>query len=71
MDIDQLRSFTNWVENHIRGDEKSEAQIFLDHLFRAFGHPGCLDIGGLTECRLRKAAEDGGGIAFADFIWNT
>ncbi|HNU01405.1 MAG TPA: N-6 DNA methylase [Acidobacteriota bacterium] len=69
MDIDRLKSFVDWVRQHIRGDEKSEAQIFLDHLFQSFGHPGCLDIGGQTECRLRKAAEDGGGIAFADFIW--
>jgi SAM-dependent methyltransferase len=69
MDIDRLKSFVDWVRQHIRGDEKSEAQIFLDHLFKAFGHPGCLEIGGQTECRLRKAAKDGGGIAFADYIW--
>ena len=28
-----------------------------------------LDVGGQIEFRLRKAAEDGGGTAFADLVW--
>ena len=54
---------------HITGDEKGQAQIFLDRLFQAFGQPGCLDVGGQTEFRIRKANEDGGGTAFADYVW--
>jgi hypothetical protein len=46
-----------------------QAQIFLDRLFQAFGHPGVLDVGGQTEFRIRKASEGGGGTAFADLVW--
>ncbi|MEO7412506.1 MAG: DNA methyltransferase [Opitutaceae bacterium] len=54
---------------HITGDEKGQAQIFLDRLFIAFGHDGSLDLGGEPEFRIRKAAQDGGGTSFADFVW--
>ncbi|MCH8043445.1 MAG: hypothetical protein IID44_06965 [Planctomycetes bacterium] len=66
---DRLESFVAWVADHITGDEKGEAQIFLDRLFQAFGQPGCLDVGGTPELRIRKSREDGGGIAFADYVW--
>src|ERR1039458_5956198 len=66
---EQLSQFTAWVRQNITGDEKGHAQIFLDRLFQAFGQPGVLDVGGQTEFRLRKAAEDGGGTAFADLVW--
>ena len=49
-----------------RGDEKGEAQLFLDHLFRAFGHAGLKEAGATCENRVRK---DGGGTAFADLVW--
>ena len=62
----QLSQFAAWVRHNITGDEKGQAQIFLDRLFQAFGQPGVLDVGGQIEFRLRKAAEDGGGTAFAD-----
>jgi hypothetical protein len=65
----QLSQFAAWVQQNITGDEKGQAQIFLDRLFQAFGQPGVLDVGGQTEFRLRKAAEDGGGTAFADLVW--
>lgn len=63
-----LARFINWAQTHIKGDEKGEAHIFLDHLFQAFGHPGTLEIGE-HEFRIRKANEDGGGVSFADFVW--
>jgi hypothetical protein len=65
----QLSQFAAWVRQNITGDEKGQAQIFLDRLFQAFGQPGVLDVGGQIEFRLRKAAEDGGGTAFADLVW--
>ncbi len=65
----RLAEFVDWTSHHIRGDEKGEAHIFLDHLFRAFGQPGSLDVGGQPEYRIRKAQEDGGGTAFADYVW--
>jgi hypothetical protein len=65
----KLSEFVAWCPNHITGDEKGHAQIFLDRLFQAFGQPGCLDVGGATEFRIRKSGEDGDGTAFADYVW--
>jgi hypothetical protein len=62
----RLAEFVVWSGQHITGDEKGQAQIFLDRLFQAFGQRGVLDVGGQTEYRVRKAKEDGGGTAFAD-----
>lgn len=66
---EKLAAFTAWAQAHITGDEKGQAQIFLDHLFQAFGHPGSLDVGGEAECRIRKSSDDGGGTSFADYVW--
>lgn len=66
---DKLAEFVAWCTQHITGDEKGQAQIFLDRLFQAFSQPGCLDVGGATEFRIRKDREDGGGTAFADYVW--
>ena len=62
----QLQTFVDWCTTHITGDEKGEAQIFLDHLFRAFGHAGLKEAGANCEERVKK---DGGGTAFADLVW--
>jgi hypothetical protein len=61
-----LGGFVAWCGEHIRGDEKGEAQLFLDHLFRAFGHAGLKEAGATCEDRVKK---DGGGTAFADLVW--
>ena len=61
-----LDSFVAWCVTHIQGDEKGEAQLFLDHLFRAFGHAGLKEAGATCEDRIKK---DGGGTAFADLVW--
>ena len=66
---DKLTAFVAWAAQHITGDEKGQAQIFLDRLFQAFGHAGSLDVGGEPEVRVRKATDDGGGTAFADYVW--
>jgi SAM-dependent methyltransferase len=66
---ERLEAFIAWAAKHITGDEKGQAQIFLDRLFQGFGQPGCLDVGGTPEFRIRKAQEDGGGTAFADYVW--
>ena len=65
----RLQEFVDWAAAHISGDEKGEAQIFLERLFLAFGQKGLLDVGGKAEFRIRKAKEDGGGTAFADYVW--
>lgn len=66
---EKLTAFITWANAHITGDEKGEAQIFLDRLFRAFGHAGALEAGGETEYRVRKSSADGGSTSFADFVW--
>ena len=38
----------------MQGDEKSEAQIFLDHFFRALGHEGVNEAGATLEFRIAK-----------------
>ena len=65
----RLADFVAWTAKHIRGDEKGEAHVFLDRLFQGFGQQGSLDVGGQPEFRIRKAKEDGGGTAFADYVW--
>lgn len=66
---ERLAEFVAWTRKNVSGDEKGQAQIFLDRLFQAFGQRGSLDVGGSPECRIRKAEEDGGGTAFADYVW--
>src|SRR3972149_5026542 len=66
---ERLQSFVDWVSECVTGDERGQAQIFLDRLFRALGHKGPLDVGGTPEFRVRKGRESGGGVAFADYVW--
>lgn len=61
-----LQQFVQWCAEHISGDEKGEAQIFLDQLFRAFGHAGFKEAGATCEMRVKKA---GKGTSFADLVW--
>lgn len=62
----RLRSFVEWCLKHIDGDEKGEAQIFLDRLFQAFGQHGTKEAGATLEERVTKAS---GGTSFADLVW--
>jgi hypothetical protein len=48
-----LPAFLEFVKT-LHGDEKSEAQIFLDHLFRALGHAGVQEAGATFEYRVAK-----------------
>lgn len=65
---ERLEKFVSWADANIKGDEKGEAQIFLDRLLQAFGQPGLLEIG-QTEFRIRPDAASEGGTKFADFVW--
>jgi hypothetical protein len=62
-----LRDFVRYRKEHLSGDEKGEAQLFLEHLFRAFGHEGVREAGATLEKRLKK--RDNGGTAYADLEW--
>ena len=69
MSIEQtLRDFVAWWREHIKGDEKGEAQIFLDHLMRAFGHEGAIEAGGRYETRVRRRRNGKTTVAFADYL---
>ena len=65
---EKLAEFVAWCRQHLTGDEKGEAQIFLDHLFVAFGWPGGLKAAGAT-LEMRVPKNDAGGTAFADLVW--
>ena len=63
-----LSTFVEWAKTHIRGDERGEAQIFLDHFFEALGHKGgCKATGGQLEERVSRGK--GVHVGFADFVW--
>lgn len=66
---ERLAEFTKWCAKHIRGDEKGEAQVFLDRLFQAFGLPGVREVGATLEHRVKKPAAAGPGTSFADLVW--
>ena len=76
-----LAQFTAFARS-LKGDEKSEAQIFLDHFFRALGHGGVQEAGATLEFRIAKkpgsaqleliqgdGAKAKGGKKFADLLW--
>ena len=42
----KLAEFGAWTDKNITGDEKGQAQIFLDRLVQAFGQQASLDAGG-------------------------
>lgn len=64
---ESLRAFVTWCGKFIKGDEKGEAQLFLDRLFQAFGHAGLKEAGATLEMRVQKGAD--AGTAFADLVW--
>jgi SAM-dependent methyltransferase len=63
-----LQDFIAYCETHITGDEKGEAQIFLDHFFQALGHEhGLKGAGANLEFRIK--AKDKRSTSFADLVW--
>src|SRR5438552_7266642 len=63
----QLAAFVRYRREYLKGDEKGEAQVFLDRLFQAFGHGGVREAGATLE--MRVARRDNRGTAFADLVW--
>jgi type I restriction-modification system DNA methylase subunit len=63
-----LESFIEYFTLHIKGDEKSEAQIFLDHFFMALGYTDGLKGAG-AECEFRIKGDKKGSTQFADLVW--
>src|SRR4051812_9731121 len=61
----QLAAFVAYAKT-LKGDEKGEAQVFLDRLFRGFSRAGYKEAGATLEDRVKKK---GGGTGFADLVW--
>ena len=60
--------FIDYCNKHIKGDEKGEAQIFLDHFFKALGYPdGVKGAGATLEDRIKNTKKKT--TSFADLVW--
>jgi hypothetical protein len=70
MAVGALEKFVEYTK-HLRGDEKGEAQVFLEHLFQAFGHASLAESGAVLEERVRSSGAKGKskGVKFADLVW--
>jgi hypothetical protein len=64
---DRLDGFVRYRQDHLTGDEKGEAAVFLENLFKALGHQGVRQAGATLEKRIKK--HDNGGTAYADLEW--
>ena len=49
----RLTEFAAYARS-VKGDEKGEAQLFLDRFFRALGHVGIKEAGATLEFRIAK-----------------
>jgi hypothetical protein len=61
----RIQDFVGYVRT-LKGDEKGEAQVFCDRLFRAFGHEGYKEAGATLEERL---VSKGKHVKYVDLIW--
>lgn len=66
MNQPNLKEFIDFTRL-LKGDEKGEAQLFCDRLFRAFGHGGIIEANGTLEARIKFST---GGTKFADCLWS-
>lgn len=65
---ESLQNFVSFCKQHIKGQEKKEAQTFLDRFFRAFGHEGAIEAGASYEEPIKKGSKKGK-TGFADLVW--
>lgn len=65
---ESLQKFIDFCKEHITGQERKEAQTFLDRFFKAFGYEGALEAGAKYEEAIKKASQKGK-TGFADLIW--
>jgi hypothetical protein len=62
---ERIESFVRYA-SALSGDERGEAQVFCDRLFKAFGHAGYHEAGAILEFRVRREGRNTG---FADLLW--
>lgn len=60
--------FIEYCRKHIKGDEKGEAQTFLDHFFTALGYEDGYKGAG-ADCEYRIKNEKKKTTSFADLVW--
>ncbi len=65
---DSLQEFVDYCHKHIRGDEKGEAQIFLDRFFTGLGYDEGLKGAG-AECEFRVRDTKKKTTSFGDLVW--
>jgi hypothetical protein len=63
--VKRIEEFVAYASK-LDGDEKGEAQVFCDRLFKAFGHDGYKEAGATLEFRIKSEAK---GVNFADLMW--
>lgn len=63
-----LQEFVDYCHRHIKGDEKGEAQIFLDRFFTSLGYPEGLKGAG-AECEYRVRDTKKKTTSFGDLVW--
>jgi hypothetical protein len=64
---ERLQAFVRYRHEHLKGDEKGEAGLFLENLFKALGHEGVRQAGATLEQRIKR--RDNRGTAYADLEW--
>ncbi|WP_462249896.1 type IIL restriction-modification enzyme MmeI [Ferruginibacter sp.] len=60
--------FIEYCSKHIKGDEKGEAQTFLDHFFMALGYTDGYKAAG-ADCEYRIKNDKKKTTSFADLVW--
>lgn len=63
----EIQEFVTYAST-LKGDEKGEAQVFCDRLFRAFGHGGYSEVGATLESRIKVKGKS---TKFADLFWES
>ncbi len=63
-----IQQFVEYTKKHIKGDEKGEAQIFLDHFFISLGYSEGLKGAG-ADCEFRIKNQEKKSTSFADLVW--
>jgi hypothetical protein len=61
---DRIKKFIDYAAT-LQGDEKGEAQVFCDRLFKAFGHNGYKEAGATLEYRIKQGTKT----TFPDLVW--
>lgn len=65
MDEQKIVEFIDYVLTNLKGSEKSEAQLFLDRLFIAYGNKGIMEAGATLEKQIIIDTKT----KFCDLLW--